>query len=147
MTHADEHKSLIGGDRRNLDHPGGSPMNEMNSRVIGRLEGKMDAVMSGVEAVQTQVADLTRYQHSRNHELANGIDSTRGEIVLSQRDISAKIEARDAEVRHALLGIDHRVTKIEANRKAERAFMGGISAAISMLVVILGMMFELGGSK
>lgn len=121
-------------------------MNDINSRDLGRLEGKMDAVMSGVEALQAQVSDFIKYQHTRNHELSNGIDTTRGEIIVAQREIFSKLEAKDAALRHSLMGVEKRVAKIEENRKADRAFLAGVSAAVSALITSFGLWWKYGGT-
>lgn len=118
---------------------------QSEARDLGRLEGKMDSVVAGLKNISSQMDGFIKYQHERNHALANGIDHTRGEIIVAQRELLARVDARDAERKADLVSLEDRLVKIESARKSDRAFLAGVSAAISAAITALGLGWKLGG--
>ena len=107
---------------------------------LGELGRKMDVVAESVGALHAEVKVFTGYQHERNHALGNGIDAARDEVSRHAQDSKVRSDTLLATLD------DHarRISGLETTRAKERAFVAGVSGAVSGAVAAVTWWFTHG---
>lgn len=107
---------------------------------LAEMSRKMDVIAESVGAVHAEVKTFTGYQHERNHALSNGIDAARGEMARHAHESKSRAD----KLHDRLDEHDARLGVLETAKITERAFVAGVSAAVSAVIAAVSWWFTHG---